>query len=191
MSRPGASLRMNCPAALMTFELKLPHSPRSAVMTISSGLPVPCAGMRSSGCASWSTRDTRPLSTFSIRWANGRAAMTRSCARLRREAAIIFIAFVICCVDLTARIRRRRSISDGMLLRGRGGGDGAALNCSPNSVSADSSAVLDLVVQDLLLGDRRQHARMRASRGSDTAPPRIGGGPRPALDRGSPSSRRR
>jgi hypothetical protein len=49
-----------------------------------------------------------------MRCANGRAAMTRSCARRRREAAIIFIALVICWVDLTARIRRRRSMSDGM-----------------------------------------------------------------------------
>ena len=40
---------MNWPAALMTFELKLPHSPRSAVMTMSSGRP-PAPPARSSGC---------------------------------------------------------------------------------------------------------------------------------------------
>src|SRR5688572_18790353 len=106
---------MNCPAALITFELKLPLSPRSPVMTMSSGRPS-CSGTRRSGCASCSTRPTRPFSTISMRWANGRAATTRSCARLRREAAIIFIALVICCVDLTARIRRRRSIREGILL---------------------------------------------------------------------------
>ena len=49
-----------------------------------------------------------------MRCANGRAATTLSCARFKREAAIIFIAFVICCVDLTARIRRRKSRSDGI-----------------------------------------------------------------------------
>src|SRR5688500_7204987 len=104
---------MNCPAALITLELKLPLRPRSPVMTRSSGRP-PLSGTRSSVWASCSTRPTRPFSTISIRCANGRAAMTRSWARFRREAAIIFIAFVICCVDLTARIRRRKSISDGM-----------------------------------------------------------------------------
>src|SRR5262245_35820610 len=40
--------------------------------------------------------------------------MMRSCARRSFDAATIFIALVICCVFLTARIRRRRSISDGM-----------------------------------------------------------------------------
>src|SRR5262249_13064103 len=38
----------------------------------------------------------------------------RSWALRSFEAATIFIAFVICCVFLTARIRRRRSISDGI-----------------------------------------------------------------------------
>jgi hypothetical protein len=80
-----------------------------------SGLAPAGAEVRSNGCVSCSTRDTRPFSTFSMRCANGRAETTRSCARLRRDAAIIFIALVICCVDLTARIRRRRSMSDGMV----------------------------------------------------------------------------
>src|SRR4051812_20180344 len=38
----------------------------------------------------------------------------RSCARRSRDAATIFIAFVICCVDLTARTRRRISRSEGI-----------------------------------------------------------------------------
>ena len=38
----------------------------------------------------------------------------RSCARRSFDAETIFMAFVICCVDLTARTRRRMSISDGM-----------------------------------------------------------------------------
>ena len=41
--------------------------------------------------------------------------MMRSCARRSFDAATIFMALVICCVFLTARIRRRRSISDGMI----------------------------------------------------------------------------
>ena len=40
--------------------------------------------------------------------------MMRSCARRSFDAATIFIAFVICCVFFTERIRRRRSISEGM-----------------------------------------------------------------------------
>src|SRR5215212_6716035 len=40
--------------------------------------------------------------------------MIRSCARRSFDAATIFIALVICCVFLTARIRRRRSINDGI-----------------------------------------------------------------------------
>src|SRR5215467_12586366 len=43
--------------------------------------------------------------------------MIRSCARRSLDAATIFIAFVICCVFFTARMRRRRSISDGMAHR--------------------------------------------------------------------------
>ena len=46
--------------------------------------------------------------------ANGRACWTRSCARRSRDAATIFIALVICCVDLTARTRRLMSMSEGI-----------------------------------------------------------------------------
>src|SRR3972149_5618511 len=58
-------------------------------------------------------------STRCIWPAYGRAFMMRSCARRSFDAATIFMAFVICCVFLTARIRRRRSISDGISRRGR------------------------------------------------------------------------
>ena len=44
--------------------------------------------------------------------------MTRSCARRSFAADTIFMALVICCVFLTERIRRRRSIRFGMLARG-------------------------------------------------------------------------
>ena len=72
----------------MTFVLKLPHRPRSAVITISSTRP-PARGVArssSSGCADGSTRDARLFSTRRICIANGRACWMRSCARrsLRR-----------------------------------------------------------------------------------------------------------
>ena len=41
----------------------------------------------------------------------------RSCARRSFDDETIFMAFVICCVDFTARTRRRMSISDGMVKR--------------------------------------------------------------------------
>src|SRR5713226_2236106 len=100
----------------MTFVLKLPHSPLSAVTTITSVL---LSGRRSrtvsSGWIDGSTRDATLCSTRCICTAYGRAFMMRSCARRSLDAATIFIAFVICCVFLTARIRRRRSISDGIV----------------------------------------------------------------------------
>src|SRR5206468_5081380 len=52
--------------------------------------------------------------------AYGRAPMTRSCARRSFAAATIFMALVICCVLLTERSRRRMSISEAIVLRGRG-----------------------------------------------------------------------
>jgi hypothetical protein len=62
-----------------------------------------------------STRDATLPSTRCICTAYGLAFMIRSCARRSFDAATIFIALVICCVFLTARIRRRRSINDGMV----------------------------------------------------------------------------
>ena len=47
--------------------------------------------------------------------AYGRAAITRSCARRSLAAETIFMAFVICCVFFTDRIRRRMSIKLGMV----------------------------------------------------------------------------
>src|SRR5213075_2012915 len=41
--------------------------------------------------------------------------MMRSWARRSFDAATIFIALVICCVFFTARMRRRRSMSDSIL----------------------------------------------------------------------------
>src|SRR5256885_11143026 len=62
-----------------------------------------------------STRAATLPSTRCICAAYGRALTIRSCARRSFDAATIFIALVICCVFLTARILRRRSIRDGIL----------------------------------------------------------------------------
>src|SRR4029453_4799115 len=107
---------MNVPAPLIALVLKLPHRPRSAVITKSSALPAARGVLRSSssGCDDGSTRVARLFSTRSISLANGRACWMRSCARRSRDAATIFIALVICWVDLTARIRRRISSNEGM-----------------------------------------------------------------------------
>ena len=64
--------------------------------------------------------------------------MIRSCARRSFDAATIFIALVICCVFLTARIRRRRSISDGIYAAA----DFLAAKSAANSFTALSSAPL-------------------------------------------------
>ena len=62
-----------------------------------------------------SVRAARLLKTRSICCAYGRLRRIRSCARRSFDDETIFMAFVICCVDFTARTRRRMSISDGMV----------------------------------------------------------------------------
>ena len=69
------------------------------------------------------------------------------------------MAFVICCVDLTALIRRRMSSNDGMVSYA------AAVFCAaaksfPNSSSAAFSSALSWVVDLLLLGERREELRL-------------------------------
>src|SRR6187397_2664661 len=88
--------------------------------------------------------------------ANGLVAITRACARRSRDAATIFIAFVICCVDLTARTRRRMSISDGMLRRGALSGRGERIR---EFLQRLRQLGLDLIVDLLLVGERRQQLR--------------------------------
>ena len=83
----------------------------------------------------------------------------RSCARRSRDAATIFMALVICCVDLTARMRRRMSS------KGRHGDQAAAVFCAaakslPNSSSAGVQLGLDRIVDLLLLGEREQQLRL-------------------------------
>src|SRR5688572_3227411 len=101
------SFRKAC-AALMTFALNAPARPLSALTRTTRYFSSPRAS--SSGCENSSaTFALRPPSTSDIFWANGRAAITRSCARLSFAAATIFIALVICCVFFTDLIRRRMS----------------------------------------------------------------------------------
>src|SRR4026208_1129997 len=104
----------------MTFVLKLPQSPLSPVTTMTS---VVLLGRRSREASSgWGAgggvaapaRDATLASARCICCAYGRALMIRCCARRSFDAATIFIALVICWVFLTARIRRRKSINEGM-----------------------------------------------------------------------------
>src|SRR6476659_1376727 len=93
--------------------------------------------------------------------------MIRSWARRSFEAATIFIAFVICCVFLTARIRRRRSISDGMwTLPALGAFWPSCDGCLPGREVACEflhctvESGLQLIVQLLLFGNPREHLRI-------------------------------
>ena len=106
--------------------------------------------------------------------------MIRSCARRSFDAATIFIALVICCVFLTARIRRRRSISDGIVtdfepeprpnasvlfvLAFYAAAAFLAAKSLANSFTAASSARLQLIVELLLLGDAAEELADAASR---------------------------
>src|SRR5215218_1316373 len=79
----------------------------------------------------------------------------RSCARRSLEAATIFIALVICCVDLTARIRRRISRSEGM-------SGGRFLGRSEGLAELGQrlrQLALDLIVDLLLGGKAREQLR--------------------------------
>ena len=106
-----------------------------------------------------------------LRSRTGRACWMRSCARRSLDAATIFIAFVICCVDLTARMRRRMSSSDGIAFdQATDGLACAAANCLPNSSSAWFSSALIVVVDRLLFGERLTAAAPCACRGTCTAP---------------------
>src|SRR4051794_37487127 len=148
---------MNVLAALMTLVLKLPHRPRSALTTNNSDLPPARGVLRSSsnGCADGSTRAARLLNTRAISMANGRACWMRSCARRSRDAATIFMALVICCVDLTARTRRRMSMREGTRLRhlGRRGERLAEF------LEGRVQLALQRIVERLFLGELRHHRR--------------------------------
>src|SRR4051812_6879343 len=90
--------------------LKPPAKPRSEVATTircTSSRPVPASNGGAPGIPAM--RPASEPSTRSIRVAYGRAASACSCARRRREAATIFIAAVIFCVERTLRMRFRRS----------------------------------------------------------------------------------
>jgi hypothetical protein len=82
-------------------------------MTISS-VRADSGSSLSSGCVAFPVRVARLLKTRSISFAYGRLLTMRSCARRSFDDETIFMAFVICCVDLTALTRRRMSMSDGI-----------------------------------------------------------------------------
>src|SRR3954470_985111 len=130
-----------------------------------------------------STREATLPSTRCICTAYGRAFMMRSWARRSFDAATIFIALVICCVFLTARIRRRRSINDGICPRPLNAE--LAKTAKKNSIFACSAAFaflgcgglsraevarefldravqhrLQLLVELLLLGNRAEQLRV-------------------------------
>ena len=88
----------------MMLVLKLPQRPLSAVRMRTSA--VFSSRTASSGCRAGSVRAARSCSTCFAWLANGRALRIRSCDLRSLDAAIIFIAFVICCVLFTARMRR-------------------------------------------------------------------------------------
>ena len=130
------------PARRSRFELKLPHNPLSAVTTNSNvGPSGRASGGVSNGCSSGSTRVARLLSVLSMSRANGRAPTMRSCARRSFDAATVFIALVICCVDDTARMRRRMSMSDGIVYAATP--FRAATNCSVNALMASLTAAFN------------------------------------------------
>src|SRR5688500_2936585 len=85
--------------------------------------------------------------------------MIRSCARLSFEAATIFMALVICCVFLTARTRRRRSMSDGITGR-LGGGRSLRREIAREQFHGLVERALELIVELLLLGDAAEQLRM-------------------------------
>src|SRR4051812_41371492 len=96
--------------------LNAPHSPRSAVATISkytSSLPVPESRR---GAPAWPRTPSATLAiTAFIFSAYGRAASAASCARRSFDAATICCALVILRIDVTVAIRRRKEIRLGIL----------------------------------------------------------------------------
>src|ERR1043166_2157600 len=103
-----------------------------------------------------STRAATLPRTRCIWAAYGRAFMIRSCARRSLDAATIFIALVICCVFFTARIRRRRSIRDGM--SGRRGL--SRRKVAGKFLDRGVECPFPLIVELLLLDDPAEHLWM-------------------------------
>src|ERR1700686_3138691 len=151
---------MKLPPALMMFVLKLAQRPLSALTMITSVLlSVPRARLSSSGWSDASTRTATLVSTRCICTANGRAFMIRSCARRSFDAATIFIALVICCVFFTARMRRRRSISDGICHSSRGCGL-SRRELARELLHGRGQRALQLIVELLLLRDSPEQIRV-------------------------------
>src|SRR3984957_20092356 len=151
---------MKFPPALMMFVLKLPHRPLSALTMITSVLlSAPRGRLSSSGWSDASTRTATLASTRCICTAKGRAFMIRSWARRSFDAATIFIALVICCVFFTARMRRRRSISDGIDHSSRGCGL-SRREVARELLHGGSQRGLQLIVELFLLRDATEQIRV-------------------------------
>src|SRR5690606_23132217 len=89
--------------SLKTLLLNDPHNPRSELITIMRMLRSGRTLLYHPGSApSEVERFWRIAVSF---WANGRICSTFSCERRSFAAATIFMAFVICCVDITDPIR--------------------------------------------------------------------------------------
>src|SRR5687767_9174294 len=84
----------------------------------------------------------------------------RSCARRSFDAATIFIALVICCVDLTARFRRRMSKRDGIPYPLRCGSLPSRGERLAKLLQRLIQVRLDRVVDLLLFGEPGQQLRL-------------------------------
>src|SRR5690606_7502128 len=108
--------------SLKTLLLNDPHNPRSELITIMRMLRSGRTLLYHPGSApSEVERFWRIAVSF---WANGRICSTFSCERRSLAAATIFMAFVICCVDITDPILFFTSFKLAMVLRAYCDGSG-------------------------------------------------------------------
>src|SRR5690606_26805644 len=108
--------------SLKTLLLNDPHNPRSELITIMRMLRSGRTLLYHPGSApSEVERFWRIAVSF---WANGRLCCTFSCERRSLAAATIFMAFVICCVDITDSILFFTSFKLAIVLRALYGGSG-------------------------------------------------------------------
>src|SRR5690348_8751718 len=103
-------------AARTMLVLNAPARPRSPVATMIrwvSSLPVPASSF--GVCGPGVMREARLATTSVMRVEYGRAAVAFCWARRSFDAATMFSALVIFCVDLTEPMRSLRALSDAIL----------------------------------------------------------------------------